>query len=215
MVEAAKLLGIEIPVFCYHHKLDPVGACRMCLVEISPGPPVAQAGCIRPVADGMVVRTQSAMAVQAQGRHPRVRARQPPARLSGLRQGRRVPAAGLHLPPRLPDQPHRRPAPALQEADPALAEHRPRPRALRALLSLHALLRRGGVGAGADRRRARRPFGDRQPVRPAAHVDLQRQHHRPLPRRRPHLARVALRVAAVGHASHARASARSARSAAT
>ena len=65
VVEAAKLLGIEIPVFCYHHKLDPVGACRMCLVEITPGPPVAQAGCIRPVAEGMVVRTQSAMAVQA------------------------------------------------------------------------------------------------------------------------------------------------------
>ncbi len=65
VVEAAKLLGIEIPVFCYHHKLEPVGACRMCLVEITPGPPVAQAGCIRPVAEGMVVRTQSAMAVQA------------------------------------------------------------------------------------------------------------------------------------------------------
>ena len=65
VVEAAKLLGIEIPVFCYHHKLEPVGACRMCLVEITPGPPVAQAGCIRPVAEGMAVRTQSAMAVQA------------------------------------------------------------------------------------------------------------------------------------------------------
>src|SRR6202165_4474997 len=65
VVEAAKLLGIAIPVFCYHHKLEPVGACRMCLVEISPGPPVAQAGCIRPVAEGMIVRTQTAMAVQA------------------------------------------------------------------------------------------------------------------------------------------------------
>jgi NADH-quinone oxidoreductase subunit G len=65
VVEAAKLLGIEIPVFCYHHKLEPVGACRMCLVEIAPGPPVAQAGCIRPVAEGMVVKTQTAMAVQA------------------------------------------------------------------------------------------------------------------------------------------------------
>jgi NADH-quinone oxidoreductase subunit G len=65
VVEAAKLLGIEIPVFCYHHKLEPVGACRMCLVEIAPGPPVAQAGCIRPVAEGMVVKTQSTMAVQA------------------------------------------------------------------------------------------------------------------------------------------------------
>jgi NADH-quinone oxidoreductase subunit G len=65
VVEAAKTVGIEIPVFCYHHKLEPVGACRMCLVEISPGPPVAQAGCIRPVAEAMVVKTQSAMAVQA------------------------------------------------------------------------------------------------------------------------------------------------------
>ena len=65
IVEAAKTVGIEIPVFCYHHKLEPVGACRMCLVEISPGPPVAQAGCIRPVAEGMIVRTQTAMAVQA------------------------------------------------------------------------------------------------------------------------------------------------------
>jgi NADH-quinone oxidoreductase subunit G len=65
VVEAAKLVNIEIPVFCYHHKLDPVGACRMCLVEIAPGPPIAQAACIRPVADGMVVKTQSTMAVQA------------------------------------------------------------------------------------------------------------------------------------------------------
>ncbi|MBY6277290.1 2Fe-2S iron-sulfur cluster-binding protein, partial [Symbiobacterium thermophilum] len=34
VVEAAKQVGIDIPVFCYHPKLDPVGVCRMCLVEI-------------------------------------------------------------------------------------------------------------------------------------------------------------------------------------
>ena len=34
IVEAAKPLGIEIPVFCYHPKLDPVGMCRMCVVEV-------------------------------------------------------------------------------------------------------------------------------------------------------------------------------------
>src|SRR5207249_5431265 len=55
----------EIPVFCYHHKLDPVGACRLCLVDFSPGPPRPQTACTTPVAEGMVVRTQSAMAVQA------------------------------------------------------------------------------------------------------------------------------------------------------
>jgi NADH-quinone oxidoreductase subunit G len=65
IVEAAKLVGIEIPVFCYHHKLDPVGACRLCLVDFSPGPPRPQTACTTPVAEGMVVRTQSAMAVQA------------------------------------------------------------------------------------------------------------------------------------------------------
>src|SRR5450759_1283686 len=74
-------------------------------------------------------------------RHPRVRARQPPARLPGLRQGWRVPAAGLHLPPWLPDEPDRWTAPSLQEADPALRQHRAGPRALRPLLPVHALLR--------------------------------------------------------------------------
>jgi len=64
VVEAAKTIGIEIPVFCYHHKLDPVGACRLCLVEMSPGPPRPQTACTTPVSEGMVVRTQSAMAVQ-------------------------------------------------------------------------------------------------------------------------------------------------------
>ncbi|HJQ13383.1 MAG TPA: 2Fe-2S iron-sulfur cluster-binding protein, partial [Anaerolineales bacterium] len=34
LVDAAKMAGIDIPVFCHHPKLDPVGMCRMCLVEI-------------------------------------------------------------------------------------------------------------------------------------------------------------------------------------
>src|SRR5438309_3710184 len=65
IVEAAKTVGIEIPVFCYHHKLDPVGACRLCLVDFTPGPPRPQTACTTPVSEGMVVRTQSAMAVAA------------------------------------------------------------------------------------------------------------------------------------------------------
>ena len=65
VVEAARRLNIEIPVFCYHHKMSPVGACRLCLVEISPGPPKPQTGCTTPVAEGMVVRTASATAVGA------------------------------------------------------------------------------------------------------------------------------------------------------
>jgi NADH-quinone oxidoreductase subunit G len=65
IVEAAKRVNVEIPVFCYHHKLNPVGACRLCLVEISPGPPRPQTGCTTPVAEGMVVRTNSPLAVAA------------------------------------------------------------------------------------------------------------------------------------------------------
>ena len=38
LIEAARQVGIEIPVFCYHSKLKPVGACRMCLVEITKMP---------------------------------------------------------------------------------------------------------------------------------------------------------------------------------
>jgi len=65
VVEAAKTIGIEIPVFCYHHKLETVGACRMCLVEMTPGPPRPQTACTTPATEGMVVKTLSAMAVQA------------------------------------------------------------------------------------------------------------------------------------------------------
>jgi NADH-quinone oxidoreductase subunit G len=59
LVDAAKHGDVEIPVFCYEPKLgQPVGACRMCLVEIE-GIPKLQTGCSTPVKDGMVVYTQS------------------------------------------------------------------------------------------------------------------------------------------------------------
>jgi NADH-quinone oxidoreductase subunit G len=57
LVETAAAAGIEIPVFCYEPRLGPpVGACRMCLVEIE-GMPKLQAGCTLTAQDGMVVRT--------------------------------------------------------------------------------------------------------------------------------------------------------------
>jgi len=59
LVDAAKGGDVEIPVFCYEPKLgQPVGACRMCLVEIE-GIPKLQTGCSTPVKDGMVVHTQT------------------------------------------------------------------------------------------------------------------------------------------------------------
>ncbi|MBV8372881.1 MAG: molybdopterin-dependent oxidoreductase [Candidatus Eremiobacteraeota bacterium] len=59
LVEAAKRVNQEIPVYCYHTKLGPAGLCRVCLVEIE-GMPKLQIACNTPAADGMVVRTRGA-----------------------------------------------------------------------------------------------------------------------------------------------------------
>ena len=66
LVDAAKGGDVEIPVFCYEPKLGgPVGACRMCLVEIE-GIPKLQTACSTPVRDGMVVYTRTDRVVGAQ-----------------------------------------------------------------------------------------------------------------------------------------------------
>jgi NADH-quinone oxidoreductase subunit G len=66
LVDAAKMGDVEIPVFCYEPKLgDPVGACRMCLVEIE-GIPKLQTACSTAVRDGMVVYTQTDRVTEAQ-----------------------------------------------------------------------------------------------------------------------------------------------------
>jgi NADH-quinone oxidoreductase subunit G len=66
LVDAAKYGDVEIPVFCYEPKLgQPVGACRMCLVEIE-GIPKLQTACSTPVRDGMAVNTQTARVQEAQ-----------------------------------------------------------------------------------------------------------------------------------------------------
>src|SRR4051812_4190076 len=66
LVDGAKFGDVEIPVFCYEPKLgQPVGACRMCLVEIE-GIPKLQTACSTPVKDGMVVHTQTERVKTAQ-----------------------------------------------------------------------------------------------------------------------------------------------------
>jgi len=57
--------GIEIPRFCYHEKLQIAGNCRMCLVEVKPGPPKPQASCALPAGDKMEVFTKSEMVKKA------------------------------------------------------------------------------------------------------------------------------------------------------
>ncbi len=64
LIEAARQNGIEIPSFCYYQGLTSVAACRMCLVEVEKTPKL-QVGCTLPVAEGMVVRTESEVVRQA------------------------------------------------------------------------------------------------------------------------------------------------------
>jgi len=65
VLQACELAGKEIPRFCYHERLSIAGNCRMCLVEVAPGPPKPQASCALPAADGQTIRTDSAMVKKA------------------------------------------------------------------------------------------------------------------------------------------------------
>ena len=65
IIEAADAADIYIPRFCYHPKLSIAANCRMCLVEVEKAPKPLPA-CATPVAEGMVVQTRSASAVEAQ-----------------------------------------------------------------------------------------------------------------------------------------------------
>ncbi len=86
VVDAAKKAGVDIPVFCYHPKMEPVGMCRQCLVEIgrpafdrATGEAILEDGkpkinwgwkletsCTNPVSEGMLVNTKSEKAVKGQ-----------------------------------------------------------------------------------------------------------------------------------------------------
>ncbi len=61
VLQACEAAGKEIPRFCYHERLSIAGNCRMCLVEIEKAPPKPISSCTYPVADGMVVHTDSPM----------------------------------------------------------------------------------------------------------------------------------------------------------
>ena len=65
VLQACEAAGKEVPRFCYHERLSVAGNCRMCLVEIEKAPPKPFASCAYPVADGMVVHTDTPMVVKA------------------------------------------------------------------------------------------------------------------------------------------------------
>jgi NADH-quinone oxidoreductase subunit G len=67
LIAAAERAGTYIPRFCYHPRMQPVGMCRMCLVEVDTGRgPSLQPSCMITVAEGMTVETESPVAKKAQ-----------------------------------------------------------------------------------------------------------------------------------------------------
>jgi len=65
VLQACELAGKEIPRFCYHERLSIAGNCRMCLVEVKPGPPKPQASCALPAADGQEISTLTPLVKKA------------------------------------------------------------------------------------------------------------------------------------------------------
>jgi NADH-quinone oxidoreductase subunit G len=65
VLQVAELAGEEIPRFCYHERLSIAGNCRMCLVEVKPGPPKPQASCALPAADNQEIFTRTPMVKKA------------------------------------------------------------------------------------------------------------------------------------------------------
>ena len=65
VLQACELAGKEIPRFCYHERLSIAGNCRMCLVEVKPGPPKPQASCALPATEGQEIRTDTPMVKSA------------------------------------------------------------------------------------------------------------------------------------------------------
>ncbi|HEV2427756.1 MAG TPA: 2Fe-2S iron-sulfur cluster-binding protein, partial [Acidimicrobiales bacterium] len=67
LIEAAERAGTYVPRFCYHPRMEPVGVCRMCLVEVEgPRGATLQPACYLRVSDGMTVTTESAKVKKAQ-----------------------------------------------------------------------------------------------------------------------------------------------------
>ena len=197
--DAARKGDVEIPVFCYEPKLGaPVGACRMCLVEIE-GIPKLQTSCSTPVRDGMVVHTRTDQVKKAQNAVVEFLLVNHPLDCPVCDKGGECPLQDITQgwgPGKIAGD--RRKAP-LREADRTLAAGRDRPRALHPLLPLRALQPGDLRGRPAAAAGARRPHLRRHLRRPPLRLALPGQHHRPLPGRRADQLHLPLPRPALGH----------------
>ena len=209
--------GIEIPVFCYEPRLGPpIGACRMCLVEIE-GIPKLQAGCTLTVSEGMVVRTAHTSPKAAEGQESTLEfiLVNHPLDCPVCDKGGECPLQDLTFRYGPGASRMRFSKATFDKPIPVSPAHRPRPRALHPLLPLHPLLGGGRGGRAADRAEPRRDVRDRDLRGRAVPLGVLRQRHRAVPRRRADVHALPLRGAARGRSRTCRRSAPAARSGAT
>ena len=200
LVDAAKLGDVEIPVFCYEPKLGkPVGACRMCLVEIEGMPKLQTALLDR--------RSRTAWSSTRRPSERATRSRRwssscsinHPLDCPVCDKGGECPLQditfgwGGGISRFIEPKRHFRKPLELSPLD------RDRPRALHPLLPLRALLAGDRRGLPARAARARRALLRRHLRRPPLRRAVQREHHRAVPGRRAHLASLPLPRPAVGH----------------
>ena len=150
VIRAAELIGIEIPRFCDHPLLDPVGACRQCLVEVPDagnGRPIPkpQASCTLEVAPGMMIKTQvtSPVADKAQHGNMEFLLINHPLDCPICDKGGECPLQNQAMSHGYAETRFTRRQADLPEADQHLRQRAARPRALRAVRPLHPVLRAG------------------------------------------------------------------------
>ena len=183
LVDAAKGGDVEIPVFCYEPKLGgPVGACRMCLVEVE-GIPKLQTACSTPVRDGMVVYTQTERVKDSQSAVVEFLLVNHPLDCPVCDKGGECPLQDIAMGWGPGRSRYTEPKRHFRKPVAALAAGQDRPRALHPLLPLRAVQPRGLRGRAAPAPRPRRGQLRRDLQRPPLHRPLPRQHHRALPGR--------------------------------
>jgi hypothetical protein len=190
LIQACEAAGAEIPRFCYHERLSIAGNCRMCLVEVEKAPkPVAS--CAYPVADGMVVKTDSPMVRKARRGVMEFLLINHPLDCPICDQGGECD---------LQDQAYSYGMDHSRYAENKRSVKDKYLDALHPLHALHPLLQRDRRHAGDGGHVARREHGGRHLYRARADIGAVGQSDRHLPGRRADLAALRLRGAAVGAA---------------
>ncbi len=198
VLQACQQAGVEVPHFCFHERLAIAGNCRMCLVEQEKAPkPIAS--CAMPVADGMVILTDSEKAKKARKGVMEFLLINHPLDCPICDQGGECDLQDQAMAYGF-DRGRYRGKQARGEGQGFRAAGRDQHDPLHPLHALHPLPRRCRGRRRSRRHRPRREHGDRHLCRQSARIRAVGQYHRSLPGRRADLEALCLRGAAVGAA---------------